>query len=460
MHRKPAHAATSRSSVLLRLGIVGALVAAAWTVLPTSGPSVEAASGTPIRHVVVIYQENHSFNEVLGYLCVKNHRCKGTLVGKRRDGTTMRLRQATDIVPGGRHTIKAQRKAMNGGLMNGFSTVHGCTRDRHYACYQQYRGAQIPNLATLARTFVIADHTFESNVVSSWGSHIELVAGQLDGFTGDNPVPSKGNPMGPGWGCDSYRDTPWRSPGGNLLMVPSCIPDSTGFGPYRKSPVKYVPTIMDHLHAAGRSWRIYRPPNDPKHRLPYGWAICPTFAECLYSDQKKNVHADTAVLRAAKSGNLPNFSIVVPQGRNSQHNGWSMMRGDNWIGSVVNAVMHGPQWSSTAIFITYDDCGCFYDEVPPPAGMGIRVPMVIVSPYAKASYTDSSVASSYDSILAFTERVFGLQALTSRDANAYDYFGSFNFSQQPRPPVRLTHHAIPRWERHWLRAHPPEPDET
>src|SRR5947208_728432 len=82
----------------------------------------------------------------------------------------------------------------------------------------------------------IVGHTFESNVVSSWVAHIELVAGQLDGFTGDNPVPSKGHPMGPGWGCDSYRDTPWRSPGGNLLMVPSCIPDSTGFGPYRKSP--------------------------------------------------------------------------------------------------------------------------------------------------------------------------------------------------------------------------------
>ncbi len=127
MHRRPAHAATSRSSVVLRLGIVGALVAAAWTVLPTSRPSVEAASGTPIRHIVVIYQENHSFNEVLGYLCVKNHRCKGTLVGKRRDGTTMRLRQAPDIVPGGRHTIKAQRKAMNGGSSRTWCRAGGRT---------------------------------------------------------------------------------------------------------------------------------------------------------------------------------------------------------------------------------------------------------------------------------------------------------------------------------------------
>ena len=249
--------------------------------------------------------------------------------------------------------------------------------------------------------------------------------------------------MGPGWGCDSYRDTPWRSPSGNILMVPSCIPDSRGFGPYRKSPVRYVPTIMDRLHAAGRSWRIYRPPNDPKHRLPYGWAICPTFADCMYTKQKDNMVDSQQVISDASQGTLPNFSVVLPSDVNSQHNFFSMM-----------------QWNSTAIFITYDDCGCFDDEVPPPAGMGIRVPMVIVSPYAKASYTESTVASSYDSILAFTERVFGLQALTSRDANAYDYFGSFNFSQQPRPPVPLTHHATPRWERDWLRAHPPEPDET
>ena len=86
--------------------------------------------------------------------------------------------------------------------------------------------------------------------------------------------------------------------------------------------------------------------------------------------------------------------------------------------------------------------------------------MVIVSPYAKASYTDRTVASSYASILSFTEHVFGLQSLSSSDANAYDYFGAFNFSQQPLPPIALTRHPIPRSERAWLRAHPPEPDET
>ena len=84
-----------------------------------------------------------------------------------------------------------------------------------------------------------------------------------------------------------------------------------------------------------------------------------------------------------------------------------MAQGDNWIGSIVNAIEQGPQWTSTAIFITWDDCGCFYDHVPPPPGLGIRVPMLLVSPYAKAGYTDSAAAS-FASILAYTEHAFTL----------------------------------------------------
>jgi phospholipase C len=123
-----------------------------------------------------------------------------------------------------------------------------------------------------------------------------------------------------------------------------------------------------------------------------------------------------------------------------------MAMGDNWIGSVVGAIMSGPQWSSTAIFITYDDCGCFYDPVPPPAGDGIRSPMVIVSPYARAGFTDSSSAST-NSILAFIERTFGLAALGAADRNAYDYSGSFDFSQSPLSSIEMARTKVPARER-------------
>ncbi|HJP64966.1 MAG TPA: alkaline phosphatase family protein, partial [Actinomycetota bacterium] len=270
------------------------------------------------------------------------------------------------------------------------------------------------------------------------------------GGGGGNP------PDGPGWGCDSLMDAQWRSsPTASYIKVPSCFPDQSGFGPYRSSPVPWIPTIMDRLDAAGLGWRIYR--TEPGHP-GYTWAGCPYFAECLYGAQGTNSVLTSQLIPDAHAGLLPAVSFVFPVWDQSQHNKSSMAAGDNFIGDVVDAVMSGPQWSSTAIFITYDDCGCFYDHVPPPNGLGIRVPMVIVSPYAKPAYTDSTVAS-FASILAFIEHNWQIPALSSADAAAYDYRGSFDFTQQPVARVRLVRTAIPEWERRWLAEHPPDPND-
>ena len=138
-----------------------------------------------------------------------------------------------------------------------------------------------------------------------------------------------------------------------------------------------------------------------------------------------------------------------------------MAQGDNWIGDVVSAIAGGPNWSSTAIFITYDDCGCFYDHVPPPvSGWGIRLPMVIVSPYAKAGYTDHSNASLV-SMTAYAEHTFGLAPMTTADTNAYWYQNSFDYSQTPLPPpTRKATTRIPRAEERWISKHAPDDDVT
>jgi phospholipase C len=135
-----------------------------------------------------------------------------------------------------------------------------------------------------------------------------------------------------------------------------------------------------------------------------------------------------------------------------------MLQGDNWIGQVVQAVMKTSDWASTAIFITYDDCGCFYDHVAPPAGMGVRMPMVIVSPYARPGYTDSTIAS-FASMLAFTEHVFGLQPLSSADAGAYDYANAFDATRTTGgSPPPLATRAIPRREQRYIARHPADLD--
>jgi phospholipase C len=232
-------------------------------------------------------------------------------------------------------------------------------------------------------------------------------------------------------------------------------------GAYRPTPVKRVLTIMDRLDAAHRTWKLYT--GGGGSDLSYLWAICPTFADCLYTSQARNMVKTSQFIRDASAGTLPNFSVLLPGGSatadTSQHNGDSMTVGDNWIGQAVSAVENGPDWKSTALFIAYDDCGCFYDHVAPPTKLGIRVPMVLVSPYARRGFTDSTVAS-FSSMMAFTEHTFGLRPLTSADGNAYDYSNAFNYSQAPLPAVPMVQRPLAPGEAADLAAHPPAPDST
>jgi phospholipase C len=208
---------------------------------------------------------------------------------------------------------------------------------------------------------------------------------------------------------------------------------------------------MDRLDQAGLGWKFYAATRRTGHG--YLWSFCPTFARCLYTPRHRNLVPRDTVVGDAKHGRLPAFSAVLPSPRLSQHNTYSMAQGDNWIGRVVSAVEKGPEWSSTAIFITYDDCGCFFDHVAPPSGFGPRLPMVIVSPYAKSHHTDHTTAS-LASILAFTEHTFGLPALGEKDSAAYDYSHSFDYDQPPLAPAPMTHTTISHAERQRLKTIP------
>ncbi len=450
-----------------RLARVAAVPGALVCVIASSLLASPAPSGhpddVPIQHVVVIYQENHSFDNVLGRFCVQTARCNGATEGTIHDGSQIPLADATDIVPDVGHARPAQEMAIHGGLMDGFDLIPGCGQDSGYACYSQFDPAAVPNVSALAGTFALSDATFETTTAASWVSHVALVASTVDGFYGSNPVFRRkhGRP-GPGWGCDSLKDTLWQAPtNANPTYVPACVPDPGGGGPYRSSPVRWVPTIMDRLDGAGLTWNVYAG-DGPAHKYSwksgYYWQVCAAFYECQGGTQAANWVPDTQILADAAAGTLPNLSLVTPHLLVSQHNDTSMTAGDDWIGQVVGALEAGPEWSSTAIFVTWDDCGCFYDHVPPPAGLGIRVPMLIVSPYARAQYTDSTPAS-FDSVLAYIEHTFGLAPLASGDAGAYDYVNAFDYSERPRAPVRMVRVPVPPSERRWIERHPPDTDD-
>ena len=424
--------------------------------------STSSAQPQPIRHIVVLYLENHSFDDLLGYWCNHNpRRCPDGGMPSSvtlSNNTTVIPGLLPDIVPNVSHTVAGQRTAINGGKMDGWQNIPGCEPKTGYACIGGYTPAQVPNLAALAHRFAISDRTFSMANSPSWGGHLYAVMGSLDGFAGDNPRPAAGVTKGPGWGCDSKKIAQWKAPGGASKPVPSCIPDySHGLpngGAFKPTPVKHAPTIMDRLHAAGLSWRIYGEPMPPRHGSPiaagYGWDICPSFAECLFTKQKTNNVPSETFVRDARAGKLPNFAVVTPGGKNarfSEHNGFSMTAGDDWLGQVASAVMNGRQWRSTVLFITWDDCGCFYDQVPPgvnPDGtaQGPRTPLVIVSPYAKRSYTDRT-ATTFAGILAYTEHTFGLSPLSLNDAKAYPFSNAFNYRQAPLKPVRMINRPWP-----------------
>jgi phospholipase C len=220
---------------------------------------------------------------------------------------------------------------------------------------------------------------------------------------------------------------------------------------------------MDRLDTAGLSWKIYE--GEYLWSNQDVWSMCPSFADCVYGAKAANLAPAQQLMDDAHAGNLPDLSFAMPfpgsgpHAGTSQHNGTSMVRGDNKIGELLNAFMNGPEWNSTAIFITYDDCGCFYDHVAPPQNLGVRVPMVIVSPYAKAASTDSNVAS-FSSVIAYVEHNFGnLPALSSRDQNAYAYAQSFNYSQAPLAPIQTTTTQTPKRSIRYLANHPEQGDD-
>jgi phospholipase C len=426
------------------------------------------APGSPIKHVVVIYQENHTFDNLLGFWCAQTGHCIGM-------PPTVTLKPLTagdqpwvvtpsvtpDIVPGLGHDVAAQTAAMDGGLMDGWEYVGGCASQTAPACVSGYTPTQVPNATALASSFAISDMTFSEADSPSWGGHLYAVAATTDGFTGDIPhCPGTGGwTCGPGWGCDSTKVSPWMDPSTSTLVnEPSCVPDpalsNPNGGAFAPTPVSYVPTIMDRLDAAALPWKIYAtvaPPNTPNgFKGSYTWSTCPSFAECLDGPQRANLVPTAQVISDASGGTLPSFSLVLPGSGiaegTSQHNGTSMTVGDNWIGTLISALENGPDWSSTAVFITYDDCGCFYDQVAPgvnPDGsqQGVRVPLLIVSPYAIHGYVDST-PTTFAGILAFVEHTFELAPLNVNDAGAYAFGNAFNFAQTPLAPVPMVQRPV------------------
>ncbi len=393
-----------------------------------------------IQHIVFIIKENRSFDSVFGTF----PGAWGATTAKISTGQTITLGHQGDQIP---HDITGHAwfdaiTGEDGGKMDRFDLVVGASTQGDLLGFQQLYQQDIPNYWKYAKNYVLADNTFSSLNGASFPNHLYTIAAQSGGVW-NNTLQINGK--GQIWGCDANP----------AAQVPALATNMIVTKPF---PCFDFQTLADLLDGAGLTWAYYAPPSGTAGYVFSTYdAINHIRNTSLWAE---HVFPDTQFATDAKAGKLPAVTWLVTTGKssygtggggnssvdNNEHPPGSMCNGENWSVNQLNALMQGPEWPSSATFLTYDDFGGFYDHIPPPPvdvyGLGPRVPMLIISPYAKTGYI-SHTQYELSSMIKFAEEVFGLPNLGQRDVTANDMTDSFDFTQNPRNPVTLTPRLCP-----------------
>src|SRR2546425_682698 len=419
-----------------------------------------------IKHVVVIMQENRSFDHYFGTypgasgFPVKNGKF-GACVNDPKSGKCVYpFHTGADKNYGGPHGQTDATAVIDGGKMDGFIAdaergKSGCASTNDPACggngsttdVMGYHDArEIPNYWAYAQNFVLQDAMFQPNASWSLPEHLFMVSEWSAKCT------QQGDPMS----CQ------------NELQNPDSI---RNLGKRANAPIKrpdYAWTDLTYLlHKANISWKYYvadgtEPDCEddsavictpkPQHAgTPEIWNPLPYFDTVKQDGELGNIQQLTNFYTAAKNGTLPAVSWIVPNGKNSEHPTALVSAGQSYVTGLINAIMQGPDWSSTAIFLGWDDWGGFYDHVVPPHvdqnGYGLRVPGLVISPYARHGYIDHQTLS-FDAYVKFIEDDFlGGQRLNPSTDGRPDprpdvrenasilgnLLNDFDFNQSPRP---------------------------
>lgn len=392
------------------------------------------ATPTPIRYVLVLVKENHTFdNYFADYPGVET-----TMTAPLSDGGTIARPQ---LGPGPLpsdldHTITAALAAYADGGMNGFDTIVNDHGDPNVFGY--YPEPRVALYHALAREFVLCDHFFTNTLGPSFPGHLALVAAQS---------PAVGPPTCTAPGGCTHTD-PIGCDDTSGYVVPAFDPDTCT--KVEAPPCFDIPTVVDRL-PAGATWRAYAQPAGPGDRYwtPFrnvqSTGAAPDVRAAHYRDDRKLVD-DLA------SGDLANVTYAeIGRDGVSEHPPEDICPGEQDTGRILEAAMKGPHWNEMAIVVTWDDWGGFYDHVAPPVrrcanghyvGPGFRVPALIVSPYARKGYV-LRTPTEQASVPRLVAELFGMPFLTTRDRHARDaevgsLMEAFDFAQPPRPPVPLS----------------------
>jgi len=427
-----------------------------------------------IKHVIVVMQENRSFDSYFGTfpgaegIPMKDGVPTVCVPNPATGGCTSSYHDTADVNGGGPHDYGNAVADVDGGKMDGFikerdRAVKTCTTAGDPACsvgpspvpdvMGYHTAAEIPNYWTYASDFVLNDHMFEP--VSSWSlpDHLYMVSAWSARCANSSPSSCVNDIVGP-YGIaqmDQAVDTELDTGVANIDLA--------------WTDVTWL------LYAKHVSWAYYiqtgtQPdctddgaetcaPIPQGFSTPGIWNPLPLFGDVRQDHQLGNIQSLNEYFAAAKAGTLPAVSWVTPSNQDSEHPPASLHQGQAYTTAIINAAMESPDWSSTAIFLAWDDWGGFYDNVVPPKvdenGYGLRVPSIVISPYAKKGYIDHQILSS-DAYLKFIEDDFlGGSRLNPKTDGRPDprpdvredepilgnMVNDFDFNQAPLAPVLL-----------------------
>ena len=421
-----------------------------------------------IRHIIVIMQENRAFDNYFGTypgaegIPMKDGIPSVCIPYPSSGGCVRPYHDPDDSNYGGPHGEYDSIADIDNGKMDGFlrqqqaGIKNQCNGTANFtACtkliatvdavgYHDQR--EIPNYWTYADNFVLQDHMFASAATWSLPEHLFIVSGWSAQCRSADPM-----------SCVNQLQAPER-----LILdrngTPTAVPH------YAWTDLTYL------LHGQQISWAYYLDEGDQpdcendamfceaqpqRVGVPQIWNPLPWFETVQQDNQTGNVQSLDNFFVAAKYGNLPEVSWITPNNRDSEHPPSNISTGQAYVTAIVNATMESPEWNSTAIFLAWDDWGGFYDHVVPPVvdqnGYGMRVPALVISPYAKKGYIDHQILS-FDAYLKFIEDDFlgGQRIDPATDArpdlrpsvreNASvlgDLRKDFDFNQEPRQPLLL-----------------------
>ncbi len=424
-----------------------------------------------IKHVIIVMQENRSFDSYFGTFPgadgIPMRRGVPTVCVPAPAGKCVRpYHDTADVNGGGPHALPNAVADMAGGRMSGFVrqrdqamlTCHvafdpACSPNGRPDVMGYHTAAEIPNYWKYAKSFVLNDHMFEP--VKSWSlpQHLYMMSGWSARCRNRLPSSCVNDIVGPNR-VDQFGQAVQQEVATGKTSIDLAWTDITWLLHLRHvSWAYYVQTGSQPDCVAGSAETCG--PVGQSSAVPGIWNPLPLFGDVQADHQLGNIRSLSRYFRAAKTGDLPSVSWVVPSGPDSEHPPASVHQGQAYVTAIVNAAMKSPDWKSTAIFISWDDWGGFYDHVAPPRvdqnGYGLRVPGLVISPYAKKGFIDHQVLSS-DAYLKFIEDDFlggaRLNPLTDgrpdprpdvRETQPLlgNLIEDFNFSQSPRAPRLL-----------------------